>query len=253
MRFSTEGIMTKLKRLQDLYRTAEEKELYIENLFSSIDKNYDLLNRAISLGLDMGWRRRAVKAANFDSHSLILDLATGTGDLLLSAQKVIPHVKIVGLDFCRPFLQKAKQKLANKNGTNLISFIEANGLKLPIKDETFDGVITAFSLRNVANVERLFSEIYRIIKPGGTVVSLEMMKPANLFQKLVFAIHFKRVVPALGKLFANQSEAYNYLPLSIENFYTAKELTTVISKIGWRNVSFKNVMLGFVAIHVGEK
>ncbi|MBC8180261.1 ubiquinone/menaquinone biosynthesis methyltransferase [candidate division KSB1 bacterium] len=245
--------MPKLKRLQDRYNTAEEKETYIENMFSSIDENYDFLNRVMSLGLDMGWRRRAIKAGKFSNQSAILDVATGTGDLLLSAQKAIPGVNIVGLDFCRPFLLKAKEKLDDKNGRHPVSFIEANGLKLPVKDETFDGVLTAFSLRNVASVDSLFSEFYRITKPGGKVVSLEMMKPNNSFQKLVFSIHFKRVVPALGNLLAKQAEAYNYLPLSIENFYTANELTTIISREGWRNVSYKNVMFGFVAIHVGEK
>jgi len=245
--------MPKLKKLQDRYNTAEEKEAYIENLFSSIDDNYDFMNRIMSLGLDLGWRRRAVKAGNFSNLSSILDVATGTGDFLLSAQKVTPDVKIVGLDFCRPFLLKAREKLNDKNGRHPTNFVEANGLKLPFKDESFEGVLTAFSLRNVASVDTLYSEFYRITKPGGKVVSLEMMKPYNPFQKFVFSIHFKKVIPALGNLLAKQAEPYNYLPLSIENFYTANELTTIISKMGWRNVNYKNLMFGFVAIHVGEK
>jgi demethylmenaquinone methyltransferase / 2-methoxy-6-polyprenyl-1,4-benzoquinol methylase len=245
--------MPKLKRLQDRYNTAAEKETYIGNLFSSIDNNYDVMNRVMSLGLDMGWRRRAVKAGNYSSQSLILDVATGTGDFLLSAQKVIPGVRIMGLDFCRPFLLKAKEKFNDKNGKHPSNFIEANGLKLPVKDESFDGVLTAFSLRNVANVDSLFSEFYRITKPGGKVVSLEMMKPDNSFQKFIFSIHFKKIIPAFGNLIAKQPEAYNYLPLSIDNFLTAKALTDRISKRGWRNVKYKNLMFGFVAIHVGEK
>ena len=245
--------MPKLKILQDRFKTADEKEIYIENLFSTIDDNYDFMNRFMSLGLDLSWRRKAIKAGNFSNQSLILDVATGSGDFLISAHKVIPDAKTVGLDFCRPLLLKAKEKLNHKNGSHPVNLVEANGLKLPMKDESFDGVITAFSLRNVASVDDLFSELNRITKPGGKVISLEMMKPANTFQKIIFSLYFKRLIPTLGNLLAKQAEAYNYLPLSIENFYTAKQLSKRISKAGWRKVGYKNLMFGFVAFHVGEK
>jgi len=242
-----------LKTLSDRYKTPQQKEQYITNLFSSIEKNYDFTNRVMSLGLDMGWRKKAIQKANFNDESLLLDVAAGTGDMSLAALKIKPEAQIIGLDFCRPLLQKAQSKFEKTNPDKAVNWIEGNGLQLPFKDASFDGAFTGFSLRNVAEVKTLFSELYRITKPGGKIVSLEMVKQHQRIPKLIFAIHFKRIVPFLGNLLSSNPEAYSYLPLSIENFFTADKLTDEISSVGWHNVTYKLKMFGFVAIHVGEK
>ena len=150
-------------------------------------------------------------------------------------------------------LIQAQAKYEKKNSHFSIDLIEGNGLQLPFKDGSFDGAFTGFSLRNVVDVKKLFSELYRVIKPGGKVVSLEMMKQTKSILKPVFSIYFKRIIPLLGRWFTSYPDAYSYLPLSIENFYAADELTEIIFSANWKNVYFKPIMFGTIAIHIGEK
>ena len=211
------------------------------------------MNRVMSLGQDMGWRRKAIRLANFPGESLLLDVAAGTGDMTLAALKVNPEAKIVDLDFCKPLLLQAQAKLEKRNGFYPVKWIEGNGLQLPFKNESFNGAFTGFSLRNVVDVKKLFLELYRITKPDGKVVSLEMMKQKKSVLKPIFSIYFKQIIPLLGRWFTSHPDAYSYLPLSIENFYTADELTEVIFSAGWKNVYFKPIMFGTVAIHAAKK
>ncbi|OQX86655.1 hypothetical protein B6D60_05730 [candidate division KSB1 bacterium 4484_87] len=245
--------MTNLTPLTDRFRTVAEKEKYVIDLFSKIDHNYDPMNRLMSLGRDLSWRRKAVRLANFSREGLLLDVAAGTGDLTLSAFRQFPEAHIVGIDFCLPLLKIATEKISRTNKKFKVAWVMGNGLRLPFPDNSVDGVMTAFSLRNVADVRGFFEEFYRVTRPGGKVVSLEMVRPVHSLQKIIFSIHQKTMVPAVGKLFSAYPDAYSYLPLSIENFYSANELVKEISAAGWKNVRFKSMMFGFVAAHVAEK
>ncbi|NOZ61020.1 MAG: ubiquinone/menaquinone biosynthesis methyltransferase [Calditrichaeota bacterium] len=245
--------MKELTPLYERFKNSEEKEKYVIDLFSKIDKNYDQMNRYMSFGMDMSWRKRAIKLGNFPKNSFLLDVAAGTGDFTLSALKQLPEARIIGIDFCMSLLKIAKQKFASQNGKYQVDWVYGNGLRLPFPDNSFDGVITGFSLRNVTAVRGFFQEFYRVTKPGGKVVSVEMMRPTKPFQKRIFAIHHKKIVPALGKLLASFPDAYTYLPLSIENFYSSDELVDEITSVGWKNVRYKSMMFGFIAAHLGEK
>ncbi|RLG27669.1 hypothetical protein DRN98_10580 [Methanosarcinales archaeon] len=242
-----------LTPLKERYRSVQEKEAYVRKLFSDIDANYDFMNRFMSLGLDMTWRRKAVRTAKFAAQGLLLDVASGTGDLSLSALKINPGAKIIGLDFCQPLLFRAKQKFSKINTRQTVNWVQGNALHLPFADNTFDGVLTGFSLRNVAGVEQLFSEFYRVTRPGGKFVAIEMVKQERPLNLIIFNIHFKQVVPLLGRLLTSHPDAYSYLPLSIENFYTADQLLEIISKTGWKEVCTKSFMFGFVVAHFGMK
>ena len=243
----------KMKPLKDRYSTPAEKENYVQNMFSEIDEHYDLMNRVMSLGMDMRWRRKAIRVAEFDDKGILLDVAAGTGDMSLAAKKMLPNVKIMGVDFCRPFLDIAREKFSHNNNHASVNLIQGNGLKLPFANNTFHGVFNGFLLRNIADVKELYTELYRVTRPGGKVVSLEMMKQTNLLQKSIFSVHQKRIVPFMGRIISLHPEAYEYLPLSIENFYTADELSKVITSVGWKNVFHKKIMFGFLAVHVGIK
>lgn len=245
--------MPKLEALSQRYQSAAEKEKYVKNLFSEIDRHYDFMNRYMSLGLDQSWRRRAVRLAHFGKNDLLLDVAAGSGDSTLAALKVNPQARLIGLDFCGDLLNLAREKFEKHTGHFSVNWLQGNGLQLPFPDESFDGVITNFSLRNVTDVEKLFAEFYRVTKTGGRVVSLEMVRQTKWMQKLIFEIHFKRIVPALGRLISSYPEAYSYLPLSIENFYSADELKNIIVSTGWQDVFFKPMMMGFVVAHFGKK
>lgn len=235
------------------FETSEEKEKYVLNLFSSIPDHYDRMNRVMSLGLDMGWRRKAIRLANFKKDGVLLDLATGSGDMILAARKYLPDAKFIGLDFCEPLLRLAQGKVNGKFDHRPVNWIQADAMKLPYETNSLDGAFTAFALRNVISVKQVFSELHRVIKPGGKVVSLEMVRQSNPMLRKIFSFYFNQIIPRLGRWFTSYPDAYSYLPLSIENFFTADELNELISEVGWENVRHHPVMFHNVAIHVAEK
>lgn len=235
------------------FETSEEKKEYVRNLFASLPAHYDRMNRVMSLGLDMGWRRKSIRLANFKPDGLLLDLATGSGDMILAAQKFLPEARFFGLDFCAPLMRLAKEKANGKFNQYNVNWIQGDAMLLPFEDDSFDGAFTAFALRNVISVEQLYKELYRVIRPGGKVASLEMIKQSNLVLKKIFSFYFKQIIPRLGRWLTSFPDAYSYLPLSIENFYTANELTDLISSVGWKNVQHYPIMFHNVAIHVAMK
>ena len=235
------------------FETSDGKKKYVLNLFSSITDHYDNMNRVMSLGLDMSWRRRAIRLANFKKDGVLLDLATGSGDMILAARKYLPDTKFIGLDFCEPLMRFAQEKVDGKFDPQPVKWIQADAMNLPFENHSLDGAFTAFALRNVISVKQVFSELFRIIKPGGKVVSLEMVRQSNPILKKIFSIYFNKIIPRLGRWFTSYPDAYSYLPLSIDNFYTADELSELISGIGWKNVQHFPVMFQNVAIHIAEK
>lgn len=237
----------------DRFETSEQKRNYVLNLFSSIPNHYDNMNRVMSLGLDMGWRRKSIRLAHFKKDGLLLDLATGTGDMIVEAREILPSARFVGLDFCEPLMRVAQEKLNGKFNHQKINWTQGDAMELPFQDHSLDGAFTAFALRNVINVKQVFAELYRVIKPGGKVVSLEMVRQSNPVLKKIFSLYFNQVIPRLGKWLTSYPDAYSYLPLSIENFYTADELSDLIAGVGWKNVQHKPIMFQNVAIHFAEK
>ena len=235
------------------FETSEQKKNYVLNLFTSIPDHYDNMNRVMSLGLDMGWRRKAIRLANFKKDGILLDLATGSGDMILAARKYLSGAKIIGLDFCEPLMRLAQEKVNGKFNHQSVTWVQADAMKLPFENNSLDGAFTAFALRNVIEVKQVFSELYRVIRCGGKVVSLEMVRQNNPVLKKMFSFYFKNIIPRLGRWFTSYPDAYSYLPLSIENFYTADELSELISGIGWKNVQHNPLMFQNVAIHVAEK
>ncbi|MDZ7265341.1 MAG: ubiquinone/menaquinone biosynthesis methyltransferase [candidate division KSB1 bacterium] len=232
------------------FETAAEKRQYVLNLFSALPEHYDRMNRVMSLGLDMSWRRKTIRRAQFNPSGCLLDLATGTGDMILAARQYLPSASFVGVDFCPPFLTLAKEKL---NGHPRLHWVQGDAMQLPLADESIDGAFTAFALRNVINVEHVFTELYRVTRPGGKVASLEMVKQSNSILRKIFGFYFRHIIPRLGRWLTSFPDAYSYLPLSIENFYTATELDQLIRRAGWRQVQHYPVMFGNVAIHVATK
>lgn len=235
------------------FETSEEKKQYVSDLFASIPDHYDKMNRVMSLGLDMSWRRKSIRLANFKKDGLLLDLATGSGDMIIAARKILHQAKFIGLDFCEPLMRLAKEKINDSADDQTIKWIRGDALELPFDDNCFDGAFTAFALRNVTSVEKVFSELYRVIRPGGKVAFLEMVRQQNPVLRRLFSFYFNKIIPLLGRWFTSHPDAYSYLPLSIENFYTANELIRLIANTGWKNVQHQPLMFRNVAIHVAIK
>lgn len=222
---------------------------YVRDMFARIARRYDLMNRLMSLGRDGAWRREVIKQAALNSNGRILDVATGTGDMMIEALKRHPDALAVGSDFTFEMMQAGQ----DKKGAERIRWGTADALRLPFADGAFDAATSGFGVRNFIDREAAFREQRRVLKDGGRVVCLEISKPPQNILRPFFLLFFNHLVPILGGLISGQPDAYKYLPQSVNEFLTPDELKSIMESAGLRNVKYKRLMLGTVAIHVGTK
>jgi demethylmenaquinone methyltransferase/2-methoxy-6-polyprenyl-1,4-benzoquinol methylase len=220
-------------------------------MFGRISSRYDLMNCLMTFGQDQRWRRFAVRQAQVPAHGRVLDLATGTGDLGLAVLEAQPSARVIGVDFALPMMQVGQAKL-NNSLHRPIDFAGGDALGLPFDDNTFDACLSAFMLRNVADVAQAFREQQRVIRPGSRVVCLEITQPATPVFRELFSTYFGHLVPTLGRLLS-EAEAYIYLPASVQAFLTPRELAGVMYEAGLRGVTYHKLALGTITVHVGTK
>ncbi len=236
----------------------EQKAVYVREMFGRIARRYDLMNRLMTLGRDRAWRRDTV-APVLDPASggagRILDVATGTGDLVFEVLRQEPGIQAVGLDFVPEMLRLAQHKAEEtpESGRGSPAWLGGDALRLPFLDRTFDGVVTAFALRNVTDIPAAFAEMARVTRPGGRLSCLEIAKPRLPFFRRLFNLYFYRLVPLVGGLITGQRSAYTYLPHSLTGFLTPDEIVGVMRQTGWRDVGYRRLMLGTVAVHSGTR
>jgi demethylmenaquinone methyltransferase / 2-methoxy-6-polyprenyl-1,4-benzoquinol methylase len=225
----------------------------VREMFGNIATRYDLLNHLLSGNIDRRWRRLVAKALETtlsSGEARVLDVACGTGDLsltLLESGKAV----IVGVDFCRPMLQIAKDKASRQRLA--IPFIEGDALQLPFADQSFEAATIAFGLRNLASVEAGFQELFRVLKPGGSVAVLEFSRPRMPVLRSLFNIYFKKLLPLFGGWISGSKSAYEYLPASVSRFPDQTELASIMSSAGFDAVTFRNLTGGIAALHMGTR
>jgi len=234
------------------FQTPQEKARYVRRMFDAIARRYDLMNRLMTLGRDQSWRHRTIRRAAISKDGRVLDIATGTADLAIAALDANPR-KVVAADFSLQMLDLANRKLRARDLDSEIVLAAADGLCLPFTDNFFDAVITAFSLRNVGNLDLFLSEMLRVTRPGGRVVCLEITQPRLPGFRKLFAWYFGKVVPKIGALISDDSQAYSYLPHSVSIFISPEELRERMQKVGMKDVGFEKLQFGTIAIHWGEK
>jgi demethylmenaquinone methyltransferase/2-methoxy-6-polyprenyl-1,4-benzoquinol methylase len=224
----------------------------VARMFGRIAPRYDLLNTLMTFGLDAGWRRRAVAAAALDADGRALDVGTGTGALALALARAVPGGQVVGVDFAAPMVARAPGRAALAGLEARTQFIQADALRLPFPDASFDCVTSAFVVRNVADLHQAFREQARVLRPGGRVVCVELTRPRWPLFRQVFAWYFHRWVPLLGALLAGDAAAYTYLPESVDRFPAPDTLADVMRASGLRDVRHELMGLGTVSLHVGH-
>lgn len=221
-------------------------------MFDNIAWRYDFLNHFLSLGVDKRWRRRAIKILKPKGPKKILDVATGTGDFAIEAIKLNP-LSITGIDLSRQMLKIGKEKVTRKNLGTIIHLEEGDAENLSFANNTFDAFTVAFGVRNFESLERGLSEMYRILKSGGTGVILEFSKPKNSWIKRLYFFYFYRILPFFGRLFSKDRNAYTYLPDSVGSFPDQKEFISLMRSVGFTETTFKDLSFGIASIYIGSK
>jgi demethylmenaquinone methyltransferase/2-methoxy-6-polyprenyl-1,4-benzoquinol methylase len=217
-------------------------------MFGRIAGRYDLMNRVMTLGSDRRWRKLAVRVALADSAARVLDVGTGTGDMLMLAAGQSGVRRAVGVDLAPPMLQRARLRAASAGVTAGLAL--AGAASLPFRDQAFDALTTAFVLRNVPDLPLALAEMRRVLRPGGRLVCLEITRPRQGFRTSLFSLYFRFVVPVLGRVIAGDAEAYAYLPSSVDRFLGAAELSEAMRAAGFRTARFHYVGPGGVAVHL---
>ena len=225
----------------------------VRQMFATIAKRYDLLNHLLSGNVDRRWRRVLAKRLRDrlgSDRTRILDLACGTGDLSLTLFE-FTRAQITAADFCRPMLQLAATKSLHRNAP--IRLVEGDALNLPFRDRSFDAVTIGFGLRNLAAVDDGLKEIFRVLKPGGTIAVLEFSKSQTPIVRSLFQFYFARVLPLMGGVISGSRSAYTYLPNSVQSFPSQEELAMMLGNVGFMGVSYENLTGGIAALHLGKR
>ena len=227
----------------------QERADYVQDMFARIAGRYDTMNRLMTAGQDIKWRRYVIEQAQLPENGRLLDIATGTGDIALEGLRQQPTIQAVGGDFTIEMMQVGQRTPERQ----AIQWTTADTLALPFPDDTFDAVTSGFLMRNVIDVPGAFREQMRVTKPGGRVVVLESSPPKENLLKPFIRIHLNYVIPTLGKLVSGNADAYQYLPDSTQAFKGPEELAQIMQQAGLSRVHYKMFMFGTVAIHVGMK
>lgn len=228
------------------------KKGQVEKMFNNISKEYDILNRVISFGIDVSWRKKIVKILKSKNPSTILDVATGTGDLAIAMVKTNAQ-KIIGLDISKGMLDVGIEKIKDRNLNNIIEMVIGDSENLKYENDFFDAVTVSFGVRNFESLDSGLSEIFRVLKPKGSLVILETSNPTKFPFKQFYRFYSKFILPSVGKIFSKDKVAYNYLSESSAEFPYGEKFNNILKKIGFTNVVDFPQTFGVATIYVASK
>lgn len=228
------------------------KKEQVTQMFDTISGNYDNLNRVISFGIDVKWRKKVLKIVSDKKPKVILDIATGTGDLAILLSQTNAE-KIIGLDISAGMLEVGKKKVQEKNLSNIIELVLGDSENMPFEDNYFDAITVGFGVRNFENLEKGFGEILRVLKPNGVFVILETSVPDNFPYKQGYNFYTKNILPLIGKLFSKDNDAYGYLSESAAAFPYGEALNNILRKTGFIDVVAMPQTFGVATIYSASK
>ncbi len=233
--------------------SGQPKKEQVAGMFDDIAHRYDFLNRFLSAGLDIRWRKKALGYLKANNPQSILDVATGTADVAIMASHLLQPVTIKGIDISDGMLEVGRKKVRNEGLENTIELLNGDSETINFESNSFDAVTVAFGVRNFQHLEKGLAEILRVLKPGGKLVVLEFSKPRLPLVRSFYNLYMKRVTPTMGKLFSKNRQAYEYLDESIRKFPEGKNFTDILDKLGFKQTQYKPLSLGICSIYCGEK
>jgi demethylmenaquinone methyltransferase/2-methoxy-6-polyprenyl-1,4-benzoquinol methylase len=234
---------------QDANRSKKQQ---VTEMFDNIAPTYDTLNHSLSLGIDILWRRKAIRALRPYQPETVLDIATGTGDFAIEAMRLQPK-KVIGLDISPGMLEVGKKKIAKRGFQSTIEMIVGDSEALPFADDSIGAITVGFGARNFEHLEVGLGEMLRVLKPGGAAVILEPSVPKRFPMKQLFTFYFKRILPFFGRLVSGDKRAYTYLPESVGAFPSGQDFVAICEKVGYRKCSYQPLSLGICAFYLLEK
>ncbi len=230
----------------------EDKKHQIARMFNNISGRYDFLNHFLSLGIDRSWRRKAVSYLKKSNPKMILDIATGTGDLAIEISHMNPE-KIFGVDISTDMLEIARNKIKKRGLNEVIQFLEGDSEQLIFEDNKFDAVSVAFGVRNFQNLEIGLSEMLRVLKPGGKLMILEFSQPTNPVFKKLYTFYSSAIAPKIGKAVSKDAAAYTYLNESVKAFPYGEEFCKILANVGYKDIHFHTLTFGVATIYLANK
>jgi demethylmenaquinone methyltransferase/2-methoxy-6-polyprenyl-1,4-benzoquinol methylase len=242
----------RVKEVKPNQTSEASKKHQVEEMFNSIAPKYDFLNRSLSMGIDKGWRKKAIQSLKDINPKYILDVATGTGDLAIEALKLNP-VKVIGVDLSAQMLLVGQQKIEQKNLTDKIELVKGDSEHLQFNDNNFDAITVAFGVRNFEHLQQGINEMYRVLKPGGKIAVLEFSKPKAFPFKQIYNIYFKYILPTWGGIISKNKSAYTYLPESVKHFPEGNNFIAFLNHAGFKEARVQSLTFGICSLYVAIK
>jgi len=228
------------------------KKEQVEQMFDNISGKYDLLNRILSMGIDVRWRKKVVKSVKKANPKTVLDIATGTGDLAIQIAKST-QAQITGFDLSAGMLEVGRKKVTKEKLDDRIEMIQGDAENMPFENNSFDVITVAFGVRNFENLKKGLDEIYRVLKPGGKFIILEFSQPESFPMKQLYAFYSKNILPKIGKQISKDESAYTYLPDSVKAFPYGEEMKKILKNSNFSKSSDKKLTFGIASIYESLK
>ena len=229
------------------------KKEQVADMFNSIAFRYDFLNRFLSAGIDITWRKKAIKQLASLQPQTVLDVATGTADVALMTYDLLHPKKIIGIDISEGMLDLGRKKITARNLDNTIQLFSGDSENIGFEADTFDAITVAFGVRNFQNLSKGLEEMRRVLKPGGKMVVLEFSKPKNVLFKGVYNVYMNNIAPGFGKMVAKNKDAYQYLNDSVQAFPEGESFLGIMKEAGFRETYLQKLTLGICTIYCGSK
>ncbi len=241
------------EKITPYHNPSVTKKEQVATMFNNISGTYDFLNHFMSLGIDILWRKKAIRELKSLNPKSILDVATGTGDFAFEAIKILHPEKVTGVDISEGMLEVARRKIKARKLEHVFSVSLGDSEMLPFSDNQFDAITVAYGVRNYEHLEQGLADMLRVLRPGGKIVILEFSKPQAFPIKPLYNFYFKQITPFLGKIFSKDARAYQYLPESVAAFPDGKAFTRLMERVGFRQTKQITLTFGISSIYTGIK